>query len=92
MCDGLYYLFGNIFIRFGSKLYRQITRIPMPVIADLFSFCYVKVFMLPLSDNNQTGVLEAFYSTLRFLDDLLKILIILILNNWKFRYIPLKFS
>ena len=38
--------------------------------------------MLPRSDNNQTDVLETFYSTLRFLDDLLKILIILISNKW----------
>ena len=54
----LYYLLDNIFIRFGSKLYPQIVGIPMvtncaPLVADLFSFCYERNFMLPLSDNNQ---------------------------------------
>ena len=29
MCDGIHYLLDNIFIRFGSKLYRQIVGIPM---------------------------------------------------------------
>ena len=46
ICDALYYLFDNIFIRFGSKLYRQILGIPMgtycaPLVADLFLFCFV---------------------------------------------------
>ena len=41
MCDGLHYLLDNIFIRFDSKLYRQIVGIPMgtncaPLVADLF--------------------------------------------------------
>ena len=44
MCDALHYLLDNIFIRFGSKLYRQIVGIPMgtncaPLVADLFFFC-----------------------------------------------------
>ena len=29
MCDALHYLLVNIFIRFGSKLYRQSVGIPM---------------------------------------------------------------
>ena len=29
MCDALHYLLDNIFIRFGSKLYRQIVGISM---------------------------------------------------------------
>ena len=41
MCGHLHYLMDNIFIRFGSKLYRQIVGIPMgtncaPLVADLF--------------------------------------------------------
>ena len=45
MCDALHYLLDNIFIRFGSKLYRQIVGIPMgtnctPLVADLFLVCY----------------------------------------------------
>ena len=78
MCDALHYLFDNIFIRFGSKLYRQIVSIPMgtncaPLIADLFLFCYERDFMLSLSDNNQADIIEAFNFTSRYLDDLLNI-------------------
>ena len=78
MCDALHYLLDNIFIRFGSKLYRQIVGIPMgtncaPLVADLFLFCYEKDFMLSLSDNNQADIIEAFNSTSRYLDDLLNI-------------------
>ena len=78
MCDALHYLLDNIFIRFGSKLYRQIVGIPMctncsPLVADLFLFCYERDFMLSLSDNNQTDIIEAFNSTSRYLGDLLNI-------------------
>ena len=75
MCDALHFLLDNIFKRFGSKLYRQIVGIPMgtPLVADLFLFCYKRDFMLSLSDNNQSDVIEAFNSTSRYLDDLLNI-------------------
>ena len=77
MCDALHYLLDNIFIRFGSKLYRQIVGIPMgtncaPLVADLFLFCYESDFMLSLSDI-KTDIIEAFNSTSRYLDDLLNI-------------------
>ena len=42
-----------------------------PLVADLFLFCYERDFMLSLSDNNQTDVIEAFNSTSGYLDDLL---------------------
>ena len=69
-------LLDNIYIRFSSKLYRQIVGIPMctncaPLVADLFLFCYERDFMLSLSEENQSGVIEAFNSTSRYLDDLL---------------------
>ena len=78
MCNALHYLLDNIFIRFGSKLYRQIVGIPMdtncaPLVADLFLFCYERDFMLSLSDNNQPDIIEAFNSASRYLDDLLNI-------------------
>ena len=78
MCDALHYLLNNIFIRFGSKLFRQIEGILMgincaPLVADLFLFCYERDFMLSLSENNQTDIIEAFNATLRYLDDLLNI-------------------
>ena len=78
MCDALHYRLDIIFIRFGSKLYRQIVCIPIdtncaPLVADLFLFCYEKDFMFSLSDNNQTDISEAFDPTSRYLDDLLNI-------------------
>ena len=44
-----------------------------PLVADLFLFCYERDFMLSLSDNTQTDIIEAFNSTSRYLDDLLNI-------------------
>ena len=43
------------------------------LVADLFLFCYERDFMLSLSEDNQSGVIEAFNSTSRYLDDLLNI-------------------
>ena len=53
----LHYVLDNIFIRFGSKLYRHIVSIPMgtnfaPLVEELFLFCYERDFILSLSDNN----------------------------------------
>ena len=76
MFDALHYLLDNIFIRFGSKLYRQIVGMGTncaPLVADLFLFYYERDFMLSLSDNNQTDIIEAFNSTSRYLDDLINI-------------------
>ena len=78
ICDALHYLLDHIFIRFGSKLYRQIVGIIMgtncaPLAADLFLFCYERDIMLSQSDNNQTDIIEAFNFTSRYLDDLLNI-------------------
>ena len=79
VCEALTFLLDNIYIRFGSKLCRQIVGIPMGTncasfVADLFC-CYEGDFMLSLSENNQSGVIEAFNSTSRYLDDLLNIAI-----------------
>ena len=52
-----------------------------PLVADLYLFCYEGDFMLSLSDNNQTDIIEAFNSTLDILMTYL-ILIILILKKW----------
>ena len=76
VCDALVYLLDNIFIRFGTKLYRQTIGIPMgtncaPLVADLFLFCYERDFMKSLSRENQADIIEAFNSTSRYLDDLL---------------------
>ena len=76
VCDALSFLLDNIYIRFGTKLYRQIVGIPMgtncaPLVADLFLFCYERDFNL--SSDNQADVIKAFNLTSRYLDDLLNI-------------------
>ena len=44
-----------------------------PLVADLFLFSHERDFMLSLSEDNQSDVIEAFNSTSRYLDDLLNI-------------------
>ena len=45
-----------------------------PLVADLiFLFCYERDFMLSLSEDTQSDVIEAFSSSPRYLDDLLNI-------------------
>ena len=78
VCDALTFLLDYIFIRFGTKLYRQVVVIPMgtncaPLVADLFLFCYERDFMMFLSDNKQADVIDAFNTTSRYLDDILNI-------------------
>ena len=78
MCEALTYLLYNIFIRFGTKLYRQIVGIPMgtncaPPIAVLFLFCYERDFMACLSYNKKAEIIQAFNSTSRYWDEILNI-------------------
>ena len=77
MCEALVYLLDNIYIRFGTKLYRQIVGIPMgtncaPLVA-LFLFCYERDFMTSPPDVKQAEIIQVFKSTSRYLDDLLNI-------------------
>ena len=65
----------NIFIRFGTRLYRQVVGIHMgtncaPLVADLFLFCYEGDFMMSLSDDKQADISDAFNITSRYLDDI----------------------
>ena len=45
----------------------------VPLVADLFLFCYERNFMKSLTLENQADIIEAFNSTSRYLDDLLNI-------------------
>ena len=72
-CIALTFLLDNIFIRFGTKLYRQVVGIPMgtncaPLVADLFLLCYERDFMMSLPDDKQADVIDAFYTTSIFVD------------------------
>ena len=78
MCEYLNFLLDNIYINFGNKLFTQIMGIPMgrnctPLVADLFLFCYERDFMMSLSVENQSEIIEVYSSTSRYLDDLLNI-------------------
>ena len=44
-----------------------------PLVADLFLFCYVRDFMMYLSKDKKAGVIDAFNTTSRYLDDILNI-------------------
>ena len=70
------FLLDNNFIRYGSKLYRQVNGTPMcnnsaPLAADLFLFCYERDFMMSLSDDKQADTIDAFDTTSRCLDVIL---------------------
>ena len=74
VCDALTFLLDNIFIRFSTKLYRQVVGIFMgtncaPLATDLFLFCYERDFMMVLSDDKQADIID----TSRYLDDILNI-------------------
>ena len=64
----LTFLLDNIFIRFGTKLNRQVVWIPMgtncaPLVADLFLFCYERYFMMSHSDNKQADIIDTLQSS-----------------------------
>ena len=78
LCGPCIAAIAGIFIRIGTKLYRQIVGIPMgtncaPVIADLFLFCYERDFIASFSYNKEAEIIQAFNSTSRCLEDLLNI-------------------
>ena len=78
VCDALTFLLDNIFIRFGTKLCRQVVVVPMvtncaPLVADLFLFYYERDFMMSLSDDKLANVIDAFNTTSRYLDGILNI-------------------
>ena len=43
-----------------------------PLVADLFLFCYERNFMMSLSDYKQADVNDAFNTTSRYFDDVLR--------------------
>ena len=71
-------IFGQHFIRSGTKLYRQVVGIHMgtncaPLVADLFLFRYEWDFVVSLSDDKQADIIYAFNATSRYMDDILNI-------------------
>ena len=59
MSDALTFLLDNIYIIFGTKLFRQSVGTNCgSVVADMFLFCYERDFMMSLSEEKQSGVLK----------------------------------
>ena len=82
------FLLDNIFIRFGTNLYRQVVGIPIgtscaPLVADLVLFSYESDFIMSLSGDKQADIIDAFNTTSRYLD-------ILNINNVYFDNIPFR--
>ena len=68
VCDALTFMLDNIFIRVGTKLYRQVVWIPRstncaPLVVDLFLLSYERDFMMSLSDYKQADIIDAFNTT-----------------------------
>ena len=62
----------------GKNLYRQVVGIQMgtncaPLVTDLFLFCYERVSVVSLTDDQQADIIDAFNTTTRYLDDILNI-------------------
>ena len=47
-----------------------------PLVADIFLFCYERDFMMPLFDENQADIIDAFNTICRSLDGILNIHIV----------------
>ena len=75
MTDALIYLLDNIFIRFGSKLYRQNVGIPMGTNCAplLLLICFCSAMREVPHKEKRYDLIDAFNSTSRYLDDLLNI-------------------
>ena len=68
----------NIYAQFEGMVYQQIVGIPigtncMPLIADLFLFCYERDFMSNLHKSKQCDRIDMFNDTSRYLDDIFTI-------------------
>ena len=71
VCEAQTFSLDNIFIQFGTKLYRLVVGIPMGtncahLVANLFLLCYERDFMMYLSDDKQADVIDAFNYILIF--------------------------
>ena len=68
----------NIYVQFDGMVYQQLVGIPMgtncaPLISDLFLYCYEGDFMSNLQISKQFDLIDKFYDTSRYLDDIITI-------------------
>ena len=74
----LNFLIDNIYISFGTQLFRQTIGIPMgtncaPLLADLYLFAYEYEFMKSLVSTKKLHLARKFNFTFRYIDDLISI-------------------
>ena len=74
------FLIDNIYVRFGSSVFRQVTGIPMgtnsaPLLADLFLHTFEYDFMVKTMKHDITKAIQ-FSNTFRYIDDLFSINIV----------------
>ena len=68
----------NIYVQFDGMVYQQIVGIPMgtncvPLIADLFLYCYNRDFMSNLQKSKRFELIDKSNDTSRYLDDIFTI-------------------
>ena len=51
----------------------MVTYCAPPLVVDLFQSCYERDFIMSLPDDKQADIIDAFNTTSRYLDDILKI-------------------
>ena len=78
LCEAFTFLMENIYVQFEGIVYQQIVGIPMgtncvPLIADLFLFCYERDFMSSLHKSKRYDLIDMFNDTSRYLDDIFTI-------------------
>jgi predicted cation transporter len=66
--ESLSFLLDNVYVRFGTSIYKQVIGIPVGtncalLVADLFLYCYEKDFMLCLSIEHQDEIFTALNNT-----------------------------
>ena len=74
LCLAIDFLINNIYVRFGSSVFRQVIGIPMgtnsaPLLADLFLHTFEYDFMVTTMKQDITKAMQ-FSNTFRYIDDL----------------------
>ena len=77
LCPAIHYLIDNIYVRFGSSVFRQVIGIPMgtnsaPLLADLFLHIFEYDFMVKTVKQDITKAIQ-FSNTFRYMDNLFSV-------------------
>ena len=77
-CELLDFLIGNIYVKLGDEIFRQILGIPMgtncaPLLANLYLFSYEYDFIMDLKQQNKLHLARKFNLSFRYIDDLISV-------------------